>query len=98
MNDTTYNGWANRETWTVLLWVDNEEYSYDALYKWATARLRKGRTITGTAVQSFILRNLYDRNGDGISMRNSRIRWGEIGRAVKANAEEMIEYQDKVNS
>ncbi len=28
--DRTYNGWSNRETWLVKLWLDNDEgdYSY----------------------------------------------------------------------
>ncbi len=26
-----YNGWANRETWLVDLWLTNEKYSYDVL-------------------------------------------------------------------
>lgn len=28
---TTCNGWTNRETWVVNLWVTNEPYSYDML-------------------------------------------------------------------
>ena len=23
--DTTYNGWTNRETWLVALWINNEQ-------------------------------------------------------------------------
>lgn len=27
----TYNGWSNRETWVVNLWLSSEQYSYDML-------------------------------------------------------------------
>lgn len=26
--DETYNGWKNYETWNVVLWLQNEEHSY----------------------------------------------------------------------
>ncbi len=29
MNDTTYNGWTNYETWNVALWMDNDEFLYN---------------------------------------------------------------------
>lgn len=29
MPEDTYNGWTNRETWLVNLWLTNERYLYD---------------------------------------------------------------------
>ena len=26
---STYNGWANYETWNVALWIDNEQGTYE---------------------------------------------------------------------
>lgn len=39
-NEAKYNGWSNYETWTVSLWLDNEEPSY-RFWRNETARQRR---------------------------------------------------------
>lgn len=44
MNDkvvSTYNGWKNRETWLVNVWLNNDEISYNYLI----ATLREGNSL-----------------------------------------------------
>lgn len=33
MTDTTYNGWTNRETWNVNLWLSNSQPRYEAMLR-----------------------------------------------------------------
>ena len=68
--DTTYNGWRNRETWNVALWLSNDFPTYNAVRAYRTYPqpfqsfrddLRKGMlkcTTTGAGVR------LWDRSLD----------------------------------
>ena len=35
MTDTTYNGWANYQTWNVALWIQNDYGIYKEAQAWA---------------------------------------------------------------
>lgn len=43
---TTYNGWPNRATWNVALWVGNDEPTYRAMQSVKAQQPRKRFTIT----------------------------------------------------
>lgn len=34
MEEKNYNGWKNRETWNVMLWINNDEPLYRACVKY----------------------------------------------------------------
>lgn len=86
--DKTYNGWPNRETWNVMLWLDNDE----GAYRHYVARVRelqrlRGRKLDAAMAKEIAEEALGDRTGDGISLESSRIRWGAIARAMKESQE-----------
>jgi len=45
MTDTTYNGWANRETWLVALWINNDQGSQETVHDALTEAV--GEVIVG---------------------------------------------------
>lgn len=71
-----YNGWKNRSTWNVVLWINNDE----GLYRAASSFMQgKGKTSKKPYV-SFIdhagLRN--DKTGDGIKYISSLLDYDEL--------------------
>ena len=38
MTDTTFNGWANWETWNAALWIGNDEFLYNTAKACVTFR------------------------------------------------------------
>jgi hypothetical protein len=85
-SDKTYNGWPNYATWNVMLWMDNEEGAY-RLYREKVQRYKdKERHFGGFAARRACEEAFGSETGDGISFTNSRIRWGKIAEAMRAES------------
>ena len=79
----TYNGWPNRETWNVMLWLDNDESAY-RYYTNAVGDHRRHRERVGAKVAKLIAVNaLGPKTGDGVSLDSPKIRWGRIAEAMR---------------
>ena len=77
-----YSGWPNRETWNVMLWLNNDEPAYRE-YR-AAVQSHRGR-LTGKAAKTIARRALGASTPDGVSLSSPKIRWGAIAEAMREN-------------
>ena len=83
--DTTYNGYANYETWNLMLWMHNEEDLYNALHGNMTVYARCGASIADI---QYIFRSAITRKygqpitPDGVSVDDDKVDWREIKKCL----------------
>ena len=71
---TTYNGWKNRQTWNIALWIGNDE----PLYRMACTFMRtyKGKAPYAAFIKYAGMKN--ERTPDNISYSGSRLSYREL--------------------
>ncbi len=77
--DSQYLGWTNRETWNVMLWINNTENLY-----FGVANILRTMTYTPTYREVIYILNLEDcQTGDGISYLNDKLNYEELNNAIE---------------
>jgi hypothetical protein len=66
MADQKYNGWTNRATWNVALWIGNDEAIYRDAVETVRRYKQRGKPFTAGAAHTFCVRVFYDKTPDGI--------------------------------
>lgn len=103
MTEQDYNGWANRETWNVTLWLQNDEGLYNSLRGSWKARKSHNVFITEQEVKAafFNRRRMrarypsdlpqewpYNCTPDGVSLESPAINWQEVHDCIKEFCED----------
>ena len=73
-----YNGWKNRQTWNVYLWIENDEPLYRAAVEFL--QRYKGRAPYAAFIRSMGMQE--ERTPDNIAWMGSRLCYSELNEAM----------------
>jgi hypothetical protein len=83
MSDQNYNGYVNRETWLVSLWLSNEE----PLYRHAVSLVADLDDGLKEYVTDIVTGGLDGMRLDMMSASLSRVDWQEVAESFREDAE-----------
>ncbi len=75
MTDTTYNGWTNRATWNVNLWLFNSISRYEAM-----VRIFPEKNAGTDSAEAFCRGLWPEKTPDGCLLDN--VNWKEVAEAI----------------
>ena len=82
--DTTYNGWANYETWNVALWIGNDYPIYKMALGYVQQCERLNEVVDYTQLADVLAMNFGAQTPDGVS-------WTDLSQLDTSELDEMLE-------
>lgn len=73
-----YNGWTNRDTWLVALWLDNDRKNYEKMQK---------ERFTLSQLSDRALKNTISNYHFGDDVNFQRVDWSEIREMIAEHEE-----------
>jgi len=81
MEDTSYNGWTNYETWNASLWMGNDEFLYNTAI--ACVRYCEGNDTPYDAFVRSMLNCGAETTGDGVKWDDAQINTVEMNEMME---------------
>lgn len=78
--EETYNGWKNRSTWNVALWINNDEGLYNMAREYKEQREGKKVTYSGF-IRHYGMQE--ERTPDNIKWMSNRLDYAELNEMIK---------------
>ena len=79
---TDYNGWKNRTTWNIMLWLDNDEPAYRAYRSMVSDYLKTHSKLSGVAAKRIAISALGTVTPDGCKLTARCVDWAAIAEAM----------------
>jgi len=81
MERKEYNGWVNRATWNVALWLDNDEGLYGGMQ--AFMKHHKGDVTPEDAKRFCVGIFENQKTPDGIDLKKDDVEWKDIAEVIQ---------------